>query len=456
MDATADTLVNFACGLDWDQLPPSTIHAAKRSILDAIGCLYGGYHNECVTAARRIAQAQRVEGGATVIGTALQTSPELAALVNGAAIRYLDYSDDYFGGTGELGPHPSDNIGGVLAAVELMHQGGQSLILGTVIAYEAVGRWVDAVNMRGKKRTWDYPVLHAIGTALASARVMELGAERTRNALGLAVAPNMALLATRQGYLSNWKAFAGPNGSRNGLFATLLAREGISGPGEPFEGAGGLFDHLGQTWTISPFDAPFRIEKTYFKTLPIRYTTQLPVTIAFDLRNRIAVDDIARVDIFIARRFVVTRDQHGAHWSPTTRETADHSLPYLVAAAFIDGRISAETFTPARYRDPALLQLTDKIYLGEDAGATELFPASFKVRFEVTLSSGEVIEVEGRDPKGHPGNPMTDAELDRKFMDQTEPILGRSSADDLLAKLWHLEQFPDLGELLVMMAIRPT
>ncbi len=454
MDATAEKFVDFAHGLEWEALPTATAHAAKRSLVDAIGCLYGGYDNECLVAARRLAATQPVGGGATVIGTDVHTTPDLAALVNGAAVRYLDYSDDYFGGTGELGPHPSDNIAGILAAAEWARQGGQAVLLGIVIAYEAVGRIVDAANMRGRKRTWDYPVLHAIGTALGSARVLGLDAEQTRNALGLAVTPNNALLATRLGHLSNWKAFAGPNASRNGLFATLLAREGVSGPHEPFEGDGGLFQHLDQTWDIGTLGAPFRVEQTFFKAIPVRYTTQLPVIMAIDLRQRVAIDEIERLDIFINKRHVVTREHHGAHWDPTTRETADHSLPYLVAAALIDGAITPETFTPARYRDPDVLRLTGAVHLSEDPESTELFPREFKLRFDVTLKSGEVVSMEGRNPKGHPRNPMSDDELDSKFIEQTAPKLGTDATRELLAALWRIEEFEDVRELLALMAIR--
>ena len=159
-------------------------------------------------------------------------------------IRYLDFSDDYFGGSGDIGPHPSDNICGVMAAAESAGADGRALILGMVIAYEACAHLVDKINYGGVKPTWDYTVLHAIATSLGAGRVLGLSRAQIRDALALATVSNISLLQTRQGELSNWKGIAGPNGSRNGLFAAMLAREGITGPEDPFEGKAGWMKHL--------------------------------------------------------------------------------------------------------------------------------------------------------------------------------------------------------------------
>jgi 2-methylcitrate dehydratase len=462
MDKTERKFVDYTAALDYADLSAGAIHAVKRSVIDSIGCAYGAFHMDPLKAVRQVAAQVTAKSPATVLGTAIGTSPEMAAIANGAMIRYLDYSDDYFGGAGEVGPHPSDNISGVLAAAESAGTDGKAFILGTVVAYEACGQIVDRVNLRGKKRTWDYPILHSIGTVLGAGKVLGLTPHQLRDALALAIVPNICLGQTRHGELSNWKGFAGPNGSRNGLFAAYLAQAGVSGPEDPFEGKTGLMNFLGQ-----PFDSfeagefgggniPFKIERTFFKYMPVKYAVQLPVWMAFELRKTIDVRQIKSMAIQMGRRYFLPKSEHPAFWNPTTRETVDHSFPYLTGAALIDGEITDATFTPARFRDPAILALIQKIDMEEDKAFSAAFPHALKCRFVVTLNSGEVVMLEQSNPKGHVDNPMSDGEVEEKFLKQaTDAGLPPASSRRLLDRLWELEKVTDLKTVLALMRL-PT
>ena len=228
MDKTTERFVAYAAALRYSDLTPQAIHAVKRSVADAVGCALGAFHAEPVKAVRALASRVSSTTPATLIGTRIKTSPEWAAFANGAMVRYLDFSDDYFGGSGDTGPHPSDNIGGMLAAAESSGADGKTLVLGIALAYEACGQLVDHATIR--VHGWDHPIFHSIASALGAAKIMSLSREQMANALGLAVVANICLRETRMGDISNWKGFAGPNGSRNGLFAAMLAQEGISGP----------------------------------------------------------------------------------------------------------------------------------------------------------------------------------------------------------------------------------
>jgi 2-methylcitrate dehydratase len=325
-----------------------------------------------------------------------------------------------------------------------------------VIAYEAVAVFVDSIDLAGRPRSWDYPVFHAIATALGGSRVMGLSQPEMHHALGLAIAPNFALNRTRSGELSNWKAFGGPNGSSRGLFAALLARAGLSGPADPIEGRAGLLEQLGQSPPVhgAGQGERYKIEETFYKSMPVRYTIQLPVSLAVGLHQDTRVDKIAAIDVHIAKRFAVSRTDHPEYWDPRSRETADHSPPYLVAAALVDGAITDRTFTPGRYRDPTILELVEKIHLIEDPEATALFPGSFKVRIDVRLHSGELIITEGRDPKGHPANPMSDGEIEGKFIGQVAPLLGDRGAAELGRALWDLDSAERVADLFPMMAVQ--
>ena len=454
MDKTTEKFVNFATDLAYADLTPGAIHAAKRSFVDSIGCALGAFSAEPLQAVRRLALQTSATKPATIIGTRVRTSPDLAALVNGSMIRYLDYSDDYFGGAGDIGPHPSDNIGGVLAAAESTDRDGKAVMLGMVVAYEACGHITDSMRVTEGRRTWDYPVFHAISSALGAGKVYELSRAQMRDALGLAVVPNISLAQTRFGQISNWKSFRGPNGSRNGVFAAQLAQAGITGPEDPFEGKAGFMNHLAQPFELPALGGhgvPFKIEGTYFKCLPVRYDVQLPVWVALELRRQVRVEDIESICIFREKRSVVAGANNPEYWNPTTRETADHSLPYLIGAALMDGAITEATFTPARYRDPGILALIQKIRMEEDKEFTAAYPRTFHCRFEVVLKSGKVMVVSQTNPKGHPANPMSDKEIEEKFLAQvTTAGITDQQARTLLEQMWALETQKDLEQLLAL------
>ena len=457
MDRTAETLADYASGLRFADLTPAAIHAAKRSVIDSIGCAFGAFHAEPAKAMRKLASEVTAKHPATVIGTQIRSSPELAALANGAMIRYLDFSDDYFGGSGDIGPHPSDNICGVMAAAESAGADGRALILGTVIAYEVCAQLVDKVDHRGVKPTWDYTVLHAISTSLGAGKVLGLSRPQIQHALALAAVSNITLLQTRVGELSHWKGLAGPNGSRNGLFAAMLAQAGITGPEDPFEGKAGWMKHLNMPFELGALGGgtvPFKVEGIFYKYIPIRYSAQLMVWVALELRDKVNVQDIESICVFVPKRYVSSRADYPEYWNPTTRETTDHSFPYLIGAALIDGKISERTFTPERFRDPAILALIEKVHMAEDPVFSASFPRSYHCRFEVTTKSGEVVKVQQANPKGHPSNPMSDQEMEDKFLQQADAaMLPREQSRALLDNLWKLEGQRDLGALFPLMLL---
>ncbi len=457
MDRTAETFATFASGLRWQDLTPSAIHAAKRSVIDSIGCAFGAFHQPASKALRSLASRNMASQPATVIGTDIRSSPEYAALANGGMIRYLDFSDDYFGGSGDIGPHPSDNISGVMAAAEAAGVDGRTLIAGITIAYEACAQLVDIVNYGGKKPTWDYTVLHAIATSLGAGHVFGLSRTQMRDALALATVSNITLLQTRLGELSNWKGIAGPNASRNGLFAAMLAREGITGPDEPFEGRAGWMKHLNMPFELGALGrgkTPFKIEGIFFKWMPVRYSAQLMVWIALELRDKASADEIESLCVYVPKRYVSSRSDFPEYWNPTTRETVDHSFPFLIGAALVDGVIDDRTFTPACFRNPVTLTLIERIHMAEDPAFSAAFPGNYHCRFEVILKSGKTLNVHQANPKGHPLNPMSDEEIEEKFF-RLAATAGVSAKQcrTLLDRLWKLEEQADISSLFPLMRV---
>jgi 2-methylcitrate dehydratase len=140
-------------------------------------------------------------------------------------------------------------------------------------------------------------------------------------------------------------------------------------------------------------------------------------------------------------------------WHPTTRETADHSLPYIVAAALVDGNIEPATFSEERIRDPLLHELMQKVMVRENAEFTRQYPTLVPCRIEVVSKGGERRVANVNYPKGHAKNPMTDAEVEAKFSMLCSSILTSKQTAAILETLWALEEIDDVGQLLSLFAV---
>jgi 2-methylcitrate dehydratase len=457
MDRTTHILASYVSDLEYAHLSHAAIHSTKRSLIDSVGCALGAFHAEPVQALHRLVGQTSARQPATVIGTDLRSTPELVGFANGVMVRYLDFSDDYFGGRGDVGPHPSDNIGSMLAVAESARADGRSLLAGIAVAYEVCGQFADKIDFKGVKPTWDYTTLHAMASALGAANIWRLPYVQSRNALALAATSNIGLLQTRTGELSHWKGLAGPYASRNGLFAASLAREGITGPEDPLEGKAGWMSHLNMPFRIERLgggSTPFKIESTFYKFMPVRYAVQLGIWTALELRQTLALDEIAAIRVYVVKRYVTSRGNEPEAWAPTTRETADHSLPYLIAAALVDGKISDRTFSPERFYDPEILALGDKIEMVEDPDFTAAFPRTFNCRLEVQLRSGETRHVHKTNPKGHPGNPMSDREIEEKFERQADVVrLSPLQTRGILDALWTVDELKDISSLFPLLRV---
>ncbi|MDI7259120.1 MAG: MmgE/PrpD family protein [Thermodesulfobacteriota bacterium] len=444
MDRIAEKISDYAASFTYTDLTPEALHAVKRSLIDSIGCALGAFSAEPVKIARRLAARVQCSMPASILGTFMKTSPEMAAFVNGIMVRYLDFNDDYLN---KDGPHPSDNISALLAICEALHTNGKSLACGITLAYEIVDQLVDSAEFHS--RGWDYVTETSIGSALGVGNMLGLSQEKMAQALALAIAPNIGLWQTRTGELSMWKGCAGPNAARNGLFAALLASEGMTGPNQIFEGRCGLMKQVTGPFELGVFGGkghPFKIEGTFFKYRPVMYTVLLSVETALELRKKVDIHQIDSIRVFLDS-FSIATSSGPEKYDPHTRETADHSIPYLVVAALFDGEISERTYTPERYRHPQILALLKKSSMEEDPQYTKEWPKTFHCRIEVVDLSGRQWIQHLKNPKGHPANPMSDDEIEEKFLKLTQNLLTSTQAQNTLELLWHLEEMEDVNRI---------
>ena len=446
MDRTTELLSTYACRLTYQDLPAEVVHQVKRTLIDTFGCALGGFSAEPSTIARRMASRVTSSTPSRILGTKHDSAPDMAGFANGVMVRYLDCNDSYFS---PGGGHPSDMIPAILAMADPLGCDGQTVITAITLAYEVFCRLSDQV-VTGDLG-WDQGMFSVIGAACGAGKVMGLGRDAMGHALSLAVVPNLPLGVTRVGELSMWKGCAAACATRAGIFAAQLAQEGMSGPAEPFDGPRGLWDQaVGQPVALEQLGGgrePFRMTATSFKFFPSQIHTQGPIGLALELRSRVPTEEIAAIRIRTYRSAVRSAATDPQKWDPQTRETADHSIPFLVATALQDGAVTPASFAMERIQSPALRQLMSKMTIEEDVEFTQAFPDELNCWIEVSSASGQRFTAETAYPKGHQQNPLTDAELEGKFRHLAAAVLPESQCRAALAQIWSLEQAPNLRQL---------
>jgi 2-methylcitrate dehydratase len=449
-DRVGRTLAAYAAETTWERLPEPTIHEVERRTLDSIGVAVAALEEPAPVAARRYAAGHA--GGATVWGATPRASAEAAGFANGVAVRALDFNDTYL----SLEPlHPSDAIAALVALAEVEAATGRELIRAIAISYEVSVSLCDAGSLRA--HGWDHVGFLGIGAACGAGALLDLPPERIEHAVSIAAVPHAAMRQTRAGELSMWKGAAAANAARHAVFGALLAKAGMTGPFEPFEGEMGFVRQLlgGEPFEEEPLkrlealEPPTRIADTYVKRWPVEYHAQSAVDAALRLHDRIGGRrlETVRIDTFRASVEIIAKDPQ--KWDPRTRETADHSIQYSVCAALQDGEVSMRTFDGARFRRPDTLELLQRrTEVHEDPELTAGYPDGIPNRVTVTTADGETLTERVDHPRGHARNPMSDEELVAKFEANVRGRWSPDRAERLVGAAFGLHEDQGLSRLL--------
>ncbi|MDY3563651.1 MmgE/PrpD family protein [Gemmata sp. JC673] len=449
----AARLAGYAAGLTFESLTREAVHETKRRFIDSFVTAIGAMPAEAYAIAKKCAARVSSTPGASLLGGG-KSSIEWATFVNGLLIRYLDFNDTYLS---KEPAHPSDNLAAVLAVGEAVGAGGKDLITAAVLAYEIQCRFCDAASLR--KHGVDHVTYGAISSAVAAAKLMKLDVTKLTHTVGLAGVCNVALRQTRSGELSMWKGCAFANAARNGVFAATLAADGMTGPAPIFEGDLGFFKLVArEAFTPAPFGGEpgnadgFMINKTYIKFWPAEYHSQSAIDAALQIRAELGgdVSQVQRIDIATFEASYNIIGKYPEAWAPKTRETADHSLPYCTAAALYDGDVYLETFDEPHFTDARRVAFTGKVKVTHDGTLDPRYPHGIPNRITVTLNDGRTVVREVEFPRGHAGNPMTDAEVEAKFRRVAEPRYGKARADEILARCWELETLTSVTDLIAL------
>ena len=454
----AERLAEYASSLKYDELGPKAIQEARNRLLDAIGCAIGAYGEAPIKAARRLAERGYPGTASTILGTKRKTSPDMAAFVNGGMVRYFDFNDTYL--SKEPG-HPSDNIPACLATAEMEGRSGKELLLAMVLAYEIQCRLCDAADIR--HRGWDHVCYGLVSAALASGKLLGLSKEELAQAVNISLNSHLAMRQVRAGELSMWKGFSFANASRNAVFSALLAREGMTGPSPVFEGEMGFFNQVSGRFQldVKAFGGGgrrFKVEETFVKFYPAEYHAQTAIWAALELRSKIEGDPAKRiafvgVETHEAGYTILGKDPE--KWAPETRETVDHSLPYMVAMALLEGKVDNGTYAPRKLKDPEVREFMKKVIVKEDKALTSAYPGSIPNKVTVKLDDGKTLSARVDDPRGHPKNPMTQDEIEQKFRLLTKGFLKESQTREVLEFVRTIERQKDVSQLFEACVVKP-
>jgi 2-methylcitrate dehydratase len=441
----AEDIARWVVALRYEELPPDVIARAKRVVLDSVGCVLGAIGAEPVQAAQRVVALLGGTPQSTILGLGRKAACDQAAFLNGMAMRYFDYNDYIALGRPN---HASINVAAALAVAEMQGMSGKELLLGLVAGYEVEVRLRDAIAA-ARHEGWDDTSIEAqYASAATAGKLLQLDAGKLANALAIAGSNANTLAEVRRGAeLTPAKGSAEPMAVRNGVFAALLARAGLTYPLTIFEGENGFAKMVSgplDEAILRQRSGDFQILKSCIKLWPCVGTAQAPIAAALDVyKQQPRVDDIAAITVALSD--FAYRQQIAYPEEIRTREHADHSIPYLVSRALLDGDVRVTDFAEARFKDPRALALKRKLTVRPDpALSNENLGAGLDVR----LQNGTVLTARVPIPPGNMLNPAGDPELTRKFLALAEAVLGPTRAQKAIELILAVDTMPDLGNLL--------
>lgn len=447
MKEISELLAEYSYNLNFSKIDKNIVEETKKRVIDSIACALGALKDYSVEITRKIACNS---DQAKIFSTKRLTCLQCATFSNTYSIRFLDWNDTYLS---KEPAHPSDNIGATLTIAEHLNSSGKDFILATILAYEIQCRLCDLASLR--KRGWDHVNYILVSSSIASSKLLDLDIEKTKQSINIAL-NNLSTRQNRVGKLSNWKAAAAANACRNGVFASLLAKEGFTGPEKIFEGIYGFQNLVSGKFKLQIENfgkyKNFKIGETYIKKHNAEYHSQSAIDAALKLREKISdINEIKKVLIETHEagfNIIGNRKKDPDKWNPKNKETADHSLPYIVAVALMDGEVTDKQYEIERIRNEKTLKFLKRIYVVENKKFTKLYPErGIANKVTIYLKNGKKISEEVIYPRGHPRNPMSLEELKSKFLYLSKKFLDESRALDLFNLLMKLENLSNIKEI---------
>jgi 2-methylcitrate dehydratase len=452
-ETVAAKMARWAAALEFNHLPQDAVYQAKRFLLDSIGCALGGYQQHDVKIALQMIDEIAGRGPATVIGTGKKIDPVSASFANALMIRCMDYNDIYW----KQDPsHPSDIFPAALACCERAKSEGRELIVGLVLGHEFEMRFCEAAFPGIRERGWHHATLTAFVSPLVAGRSLHLSWEQIQHAVGISASRHCTLGAVTAGKLTMMKNTVDPMATQSGVLAALMAERGYTGPEHVIDGKEGLTHCFGPEWKLSlltdGLGDSWRITQCGMKAFPTEALTHTPISAVLDLikTNDLKPDQVDKVQIrSLARAADILSDP--SKYDPHTKETADHSLPYVIAVAIVDRQVTPAQFEMKKIMDPAIRAQLKKVEVVADPEIEKVFPALQRVVVNITTIDGRTFSKQLDYPKGDPRNPLTDAEVEEKFAALADSVLSAGARKKLIDAIWSLEKVGSVSKLMSLM-----
>jgi 2-methylcitrate dehydratase len=418
-------LADFVNRASYEDLSERARQQLKIRILDSLACGIGALEGEPIQMIRSYLREVGGTDSCTLVAAKERTSPDRAAFYNGALIRYLDYNDSYLAAAETC--HPSDNLSAVLAAAEYTSRHGRDLLEALAVAYQIHCRLSDEAPVRA--HGFDHTTQGSYAVAAGVSKALGLSRDKTAHAIAISGTAFNALRVTRTGILSHWKGLAYPNTAFGGTHAALLAKQGITGPSEVFEGNKGFMDsiagHFSINWEKEDLE---RITRTIIKKYNAEIHSQSAIEGVLELQQEYSflAEEIERIkiDIFDVAYHIIGGGEEGEKTVVHTKEQADHSLPYIVSVALIDGNVLPEQYLPQRIQQPDVQSLLQKVTVQPVESLSQRFPEEIPCRLTITLKDGREVVKEKQDYEGFHTRPMRWETITQKFN-----FLSRSYTD---------------------------
>ncbi|WP_022871781.1 MmgE/PrpD family protein [Nesterenkonia alba] len=459
-------LARFVHQADYRTMSDPALEQLKIRILDTIGVAIGALEAEPTTAIRDLLADLDPETPhgplqATLIGGG-HAPADRAAFYNSALSRYLDFMDSYLA-PGETN-HPSDNLGAVLAAAEVSRASGADLLTALAVAYQVHTRLADVAPVRSKG--FDHTTQGTYAAAAGAAKALGLSLEQTAHAMAIAGTANNALRVTRTGDLSHWKGLAYPHVAKEGTWAALLAQRGITGPPEVFEGNKGFKESIAGDFQIdwSAEDLE-QVTRTIIKKHNAEIHSQSALDAAQQVRVALHAEgaDAGDIQNILLRTFdvayhIIGGGEEGDKRHIRTKEEADHSLPWMLAAVLLDGELTPQQYQPERITAPDVQTLMSRVEIIPDPELSRRFPDSMPADLEVILSDGRSFRAHLDSYEGFHDNPLGWDEARRKFDALATPYTTASEREKIADVVAHLEdhRVTDLTGLLAHIRREPA
>ena len=467
----AHQYARYAMSLRYDALPPAVVHQAKRCLLDAMGCAIGAFDAPGRTMMEGTARALGGREEATVFGSGMRTSIYNAALVNSFLVRFLDYND--MGGGG----HNSDGIPSLLAVAEQRRSSGRDFIVAMVVSYELGARFRDAVSptyasdeatasahalplaqlglphVALEDLGWGSDLRGGLNQPPALGRLMGLDEEQIANAIGLTASHTLPLgvldahreeCVMAKNIRYGWVAC-------DAIVACLMAKNGVTGPTRVVEAEGGINAVVAR----GDLNLARLVDMSGWKMLDVRFkstpsngptASHVQATLALVEAHDLSPGDIEHVHI----RCAIRESRHTtapAKKYPRNAESADHSAFYANAHAIVRRGFGPDSIEPARFTDPVILDLIERISIEGDPKL-----AQYQAISRITTRDGRVLEKRIDAPRGIGPVPLSDQELEQKFIEMAERQMTAAKVRELIDICWTFDTAGNVDALMDAMA----